>query len=443
MDRLFVLGINHRYAPVEIREKLAFPKNELPAVHATLLSLGGISESAVISTCNRVEIYGASPDPDKGREEIARFLGSYHSVDFAPLRKYSYFYLGRDAVRHLFRVASGLDSMVVGESEILGQVKESYRVASRGGNVKSLLHQLFERGLRTAKRVREETEISRGAVSVSSVAVELAQKIFGRLSKEKILILGTGKISEQTMRRLIEAGSRQVWVVSRTPERARELAVKYGIEPLPFDRWKEHLREADVVITSTTAPHPVVGYEDVKSAMAFRKSKPLFVIDLGVPRNTEERVNTLDDVFLYDIDDLKGVCESNLKLRSREIGKCESIIEKQVDEFARWMRSLESAPTIRKLKTYLDQIIDQELEAVSADRKERDAEDLRRSLTRVKGKLLHGLLTRLKEAQLRGGGQHYIEALHSLFELDKVELPDEEEKIPDREPGKQPGSLSD
>ena len=442
MNHLFVIGLNHRYAPVAFREKLAFPKNEMPSVLFHLRNIGAIPESLVLSTCNRVEIYGVSGNLSLAREELVRFLCFYHAVAEEALCRSVYFYEGEEAVRHLFRVASGLDSMVVGEYEILGQVKESYRLASQEGNVKSLLHQFFERALRTAKRVREETEIARGAVSVSSVAVELAEKIFGRLSQERILILGTGKVSELTLKRLMKGGSRSVWVASRTRERAEELARKYPIQPISFEMWKEYLKDADIVISSTAAPHPIIHYEDVKQITALRKHKPLFIIDLAVPRDTEEKVNTLDDVYLYNIDDLQTVCHSNMKFREKEVAKCEAIIEKQMEDFLRWLKRIESAPTIQKLQAHLDAIIEEELRLAAASRSEAELEDLRRILLRIKGKLLHDPLMKLKEAQGQGGGHHYHEALQTLFDLQKVKLTDEENKIPDREPGKQTGSYS-
>ena len=442
MNSLFVIGLNHKFAPVKFREKLAFSKNDLPSVLLHLRNIPVVPESLVLSTCNRVEIYGVAADLKAAREELVRFLCFYHAVEEEALCHSIYFYEEEEAVRHLFRVASGLDSMVVGEHEILGQVKEAYRLASQAGNVKSLLHQFFERALRTAKRTREETEIARGAVSVSSVAVELAEKIFGRISQERILILGTGKVGELTLKRLMKTGTRTVWVASRTMARAEEMARKYAVLPIPFETWKQYLKDADIVISSTAAPHPIIHYEDVKQVMALRKHKPLFIIDLAVPRDAEEKVNTLDDVYLYNIDDLHTVCQSNIKFREKEVAKCEVLIEKQIEEFLRWLKHLEAAPTIRKLQAHLDTIIEEELRLAAGTRTPKELEELRRVLSRVKGKLLHDPLMKLKEAQDHGGGHHYHEALHTLFDLQKVKLTDEENKIPDREPGKQPGSCS-
>ena len=234
MNSLFVIGLNHKFAPVKFREKLAFPKNDLPSVLLHLRNIPVVPESLVLSTCNRVEIYGVAADLKAAREELVRLLCFFHAVKEKAPCPTIYFYEEEEAVRHLFRVASGLDSMVVGEHEILGQVKEAYRLASQAGNVKSLLHQFFERALRTAKRTREETEIARGAVSVSSVAVELAEKIFGRISQERILILGTGKVGELTLKRLMKTGTRTVWVASRTMSRAEEKEPKNNTTPKTF-----------------------------------------------------------------------------------------------------------------------------------------------------------------------------------------------------------------
>ena len=446
MIKLFAFGINHKYAPIELREKLAFAKMEIPTALLRLKDIEIFRESLLLSTCNRVEIYGVTDDLVQAREQILDFLSLYHAVEREILRRATYFYEEEQAARHLFRVSSGLDSMVVGENEILGQVKESFRLASEAGNVKSLLHQLFERAFRTAKKTRQETKISEGAVSVSSVAVELAEKIFGHLSQKNILVLGSGKVSELTLKRLLKAESRVIWVASRNFDRTEEIGRRYGIQPIFFEDWKNYLKEADIVISSTAAPHPIIHYEDVKQVMALRKHKPLLIIDIAVPRNAEEKVNTLDDIYLYNIDDLQNVCDSNLKFRRKEIAKCEAIIDKQVEEFIRWIRQLESAPTVRKLQVYLDQIIAGELKVASQSESPEKVEMLRRVLERVKGKLLHDPLSKLKEVQSHGGGYHYHEALHTLFDLEKVKLEGErhheKDENSDRESRKQAGSLS-
>lgn len=443
MQHLFALGLNHRYAAVEFRERLAFGRQELPTVLGELRQNLGLTESVVLATCNRVEVYGVAEDLANIRRVLPEFLSLYRAVDEASLRKTLYFFDDEEVVRHLFRVATGLDSMVVGESEILGQVKEAYRVASQEGHVKALLHHLFERAFRAAKRARQETGIASGAVSVASVAVELAQKIFGRLAQENILLLGTGKVSELTLKRLVRLEARAIWIASRNPDRAQELARKYDVRPVLFSDWRHYLREADIVISSTASPHPIVRYEDVKEVMALRKHKPLFIIDLAVPRDTEERVNSLDDVYLYNIDDLTGISEANVKLRRKEIAKCEAIIEKEVEHFLHWLRQLDSSAIVEKLQARLQAIIREELEVAAKTESPERVEVLRRMLARVKGKLLHEPLRKLKEVQEEGGGHHYFEALQTLFDLERVQLNHEENKVSDREPGKQTGAFAD
>lgn len=443
MNTIFVVGINHRYSPVHFRERLAFSQKDLSSALADLRHVKTLGESLVLSTCNRVEVYGVTSDIDGARQEVLQFLAASRKVGVDLLRKSAYGYEADQAVRHLFRVASGLDSMVVGETEILGQVKDAFRLASQAGNVRSLLHQLCERAFRAAKQVRQETKIAAGAVSVSSVAVELARKIFGRLSREKILVLGTGKMSESTLKRLMSAGALTIRVASRNPERARELAEKYEVETISFEAWKHFLKETDIVISSTAAPHPVIRYEDVKQVMGLRRHKPLFIIDIAVPRDAEESINSLDDVYLYNIDDLKSLCEANLSTRKKEIEKCEAIVEKKSEEFLHWMRTLDSAPTIRKLKVYMDQIIARELEIARRTESPERVAWLERILERVKGRLLHDPLSKLKEAGAHGGGYHYHEVLETLFDLEKVKIVEhEDQESEDREPREQAGSFT-
>jgi glutamyl-tRNA reductase len=442
MAEPFVVGVNHRYAPIELREKLAFSRLDLPRALDGLRAFDFLEETVVLSTCNRVEVYGVAEHPRTARAEVLRFLGDFHGVDTAELRRASYFYLSREAVRHLFRVTAGLDSMVVGENEILGQVKEAFGAASKAGRVRSVLHPLFERAFRTAKRTKQETKISEGAVSVSSVAVELAQKIFGNLSRQNILILGTGKVSVLTLKRLLKDGARQVWVASRTAARAEELAEDFGVRAIAFEDWRRFLKDSDIVISSTAAPHPVIHYEDVKQAMAARRHKPLFIIDIAVPRDTAPEVNTLDDVYLYNIDDLKGISGANLKFRQKEITKCEAIVEQQADDFMFWLKQMKSAPTIQKLHAYFDRLIEEELRLLDRSEPPEKLEAVRSLLVRIKGKFLHQPIAKLKATQHNGGGHHYHEVLHTLFGLENMKPDDSENEGENRNPGKRTGSCA-
>jgi glutamyl-tRNA reductase len=291
---LVCIGINHKNCPVEIREKFAFSESKLSKALVELRTMEGLREWFILSTCNRVELYGRGFSDLEN--SLIHFLAETHGFDVCHLKPYLYQYHGRDVANHLFRVASGLDSLVVGENEIYGQVRQAFRLANELKSLDSVLYQLVERALRVGSRVRTDTKINEGAVSVSSIAVELAEKIFGRLTGEHVLILGTGEMSELTLKHLIKAGAGEVVVTSRTYERALELAQKYGAKPITFDSWLRMLRTSDIVISSTAAPHHIVKFEDVKSVMEERRHKPLFFIDIAVPRDVDPQVGDIDDV---------------------------------------------------------------------------------------------------------------------------------------------------
>jgi len=426
MQNFFIIGINHKYAPVATRETLSFSKDKLPAALFDLSKISILSESVILSTCNRVEIYGCSQDLSAAREEVLLFLSRQHQVQREILDEVTYYYQGNEALRHLFRVTAGLDSMVVGEHEILGQVKDAFQLASAAGNIRSLQHQLFQRAFRCAKKVRQETKIGEGAVSVSAVAIELAKKIFGRLTQENILIVGTGKMGEQTLRRLVKIGSRSIWVTSRTAENAEEVARKYSIQAVPYASWKDYLNEADIIICSTAATEPILTKEDVRGVMTARKNKPLFLIDIAVPRDIEGAIAELDDVYLYNVDDLGRLCEANLHFRRAEVVRCTAIVEGQVEQMLQWLRNLDAKPTIQRLQAYFDDMIAEELDRLKNSATAQEIETVRHSFERMRGRLMHDALTRLKENQSDGGGYHYHEVLQTIFGLDRDRKDDDE-----------------
>jgi glutamyl-tRNA reductase len=315
----------------------------------------------------------------------------------------------------------------VGENEIYGQIRQAFRLANELRTLDSILYQLVERSLRIGKRVRSETKISEGAVSVSSIAVELAEKIFGKLAGERILILGTGKISELTLKHLIKSGAGEITVTSRTYERALELAQKYGAKPIGFDSWLRVLKTSDIVISSTSAPHHIVKFEDVKSVILERRHKPLFFIDIAVPRDVDPRVSEIDDVYLYNIDDLKSVSETNLRLRKKEIAKCEALIERELESFDQWYEFLEAGPVIQKLDVYFDQIIEREMTKAAGKFKGKEGE-LRALIQKIKSSLLHVPIEKLKESARIGSMERYLETLYALFRLEEEPKKDRSEK---------------
>jgi glutamyl-tRNA reductase len=326
-------GINHHVAPVDVRERLAVPNHEVADVLAGIKSIDGLTEAVVVSTCNRVEIYAASICPERALEGIRGYLETRTGIS-APL----YHHDTPRSVRHLFRVASGLDSMVLGETEILGQVKQAYATAAGAGATSRTLNRLFQNAFRVAKSVRTDTQITRGATSVGSVAVELAGRIFGDLNHRRVMVLGAGETSERTARSLVSRGVKTVIVSNRTFDRAAQLAGEIGGMAIHFDHWQNEFPDVDILISSTAAPHPIVTREKLEPMMRQRSGRPLFIIDLAVPRDVEPTVNKLDGVFLYDIDSLQEIAKRSMAVRQREIEHCERIIDSQVTDFIGWLR---------------------------------------------------------------------------------------------------------
>ena len=328
-----VLGLNHRTAPVELRERLAFQEERVPhALDAVRRELG-LSECVILSTCNRVELYTVLPETTGSENKLRQFLSRFHGVEPGLLDDAAYWHLQPDSVRHLFRVAAGLDSMVVGESEVLGQVRDAYEKAVSAGAVKGVLHRLFQTAIHAGKQVRSQTGIARGAVSVSSVAVELARRIFGNLNSKTILLLGAGQMGEATVTCLKGQGVRSILIANRSAEKALPLAEQVGGRVVPFDRLDLALWQADIVICSTSAESYILTQEEVQKVMAARRQRPLFLIDISVPRNLDPRIGGLENVYLYDIDDLQGIASANLQVRLNEAEECDKIVEHEMSEF--------------------------------------------------------------------------------------------------------------
>src|SRR5262245_17519708 len=336
-----LIGVNHNSAPLEVRERLAVSEAQLPEAVRTLVKQPGVEEGMVLSTCNRVELLTST----RQSADLRGFLGSYFGLNADALNSHIYEFQQREAVRHVFRVASSLDSMVVGEPQILGQVKEAYAVARGLGAVHSALEALLSRAFAVAKRVRSETAIGSSSVSIASVAVELAEKIFGSLENKTVYLLGAGKMAELAARHLMARGAGKILISNRTHDRAVELAETFGGQAIPFERLHQFADHADVILTSTGSAEPIFRREHGENLRSRRKNNPVFFIDIAVPRNVDPEVNRLDGLFVYDVDDFQTVAAANTAERKKEAERAEEIVELEVDRFASRMKSLAVVPT--------------------------------------------------------------------------------------------------
>ncbi len=334
---LVVVGINHKTAPVEIREKFSFREKQIADANRMLKESACLKENLVLSTCNRVEIYAVGERDKDHFNGIGNFLSCFHNLNFSDYKDNLYVYKNKEAIEHLFKVAAGLDSMVIGEAEILGQVKKAYHGARESATTGKVLNRLFEKAFNTAKKIRTETFVTRGAVSVSSVAVRLAKKILGTLSDKKVLIIGTGKVGEQLVLYLKKEGIGSILVTNRTFEKARDLAARFAAAAVPFEDFRDRLAETDIIITSTGAPHCILRRDEIVALMPKRRQRPLFIIDLAVPRDVEAQVNKIDNVYLYDIDDLQRTVDATYALRKNELDNCFKIINDSSERFIQWL----------------------------------------------------------------------------------------------------------
>jgi glutamyl-tRNA reductase len=327
---IVVLGLNHRSSPVEVRERFAFEEAAIPAALGRLLESEGFSEAVILSTCNRVEIYAVSSlEASAAFAALKSFLTSREAGGLAPQDEF-YALAEPQSVEHLFRVACGLDSMVLGETEILGQLKNAYEISRARAHTAARLNKAFQRAFHVAKHVRTETNIQRGSVSVASVAVELAEKIFASLRGRQVMVLGAGDTSEKTARALLSRGAGSLLVANRTFGRAAELAAELGGRAVPFDHWGREFEKTDIVISSTAAPHPILDRATLEPAMKSRKNRPLLLVDIAVPRDIDPEVNRMPNVYLYNIDDLRTIADGYLLQRKEEIARCEKIIAEKV-----------------------------------------------------------------------------------------------------------------
>lgn len=415
---LFVLGLNHKESPVEVREQFHFTPSQLEQALKLSLDRPEFRELLILSTCNRVEFYGYSDEADVPREALLNLFKTTHLIEPDLTKASFYAYTGKQVTRHLFRVAAGLDSLVVGENEILGQLREAYHHANQAGSIHSLLYKLVEKALKSGKDVRTKTKINQGAVSIPSAAVELAQKIFGKLDGEKVLVLGTGEMSLLTLKTLKSCGANIKYIVSRDKEKGEALARDFNAERLSIKNWDEHLGDVDILITSTSAPHPIVTQSQIKECMKKRRHRPLFLIDIAVPRDVEASVNSLDNVYLYNVDDLKSISASNLRQRRGELGEAEHLIEQAVVDYQGWLERLKARPTLERFESFVDEVLGAELERLARGGIQTE-ENRAEACRRIRQKLLHPPQERIKDAARNGGVTRYLEALDSLFNLKK------------------------
>ena len=418
-----IAGVSHRTADLPLREALAFPREGLPGALARLRAEAGLTGAMILSTCNRVEIYGQA-EPGEGVEQrLLDFLCAYHGRPRAELDRHVYRLAGADAVRHAFRVAASLDSMVLGEPQILGQVKEAYRAAEDAGALGSTLIALRNRSLAAAKRARSETGIGHNAVSVSYVAVELARKIFGSLRDRNVLLVGTGKMSALAARHLVQGGARATVLGVRNLDHAVELAATLGGRSAPLSALRDEMAVADIVISGTGAPGLVIEQPDVEAARAARRGRhqrPLFLIDIAVPRDIDPAAAKLDGVFLYDLDDLRTVAEANMRERRKEAAAAESIVEKEAREFLEWQKSLEIVPLLKALRQRGEDIRRAELDKARhrLGRLSPEQEQALEAATEaIVQKLLHPPTVQLKEMVKNGHPPEQVGLIRKLFGL--------------------------
>ena len=420
--KLHLTGVSHKTAPVEVRECLAFREESLPDALTELKSCDGISEAMILSTCNRVEITVTTIDRADPQAIIDSFLSRQKAQDSARFASHLYRHEGRDAIHHLFRVAASLDSMVVGEPQILGQLKAAYSMAKDAGCVCGWLDGLLTRAFGVAKRVRSETGIGQMAVSVSYAAVELARKIFGTLENRTVMIAGAGKMSELTARHLrrASAGKSHVFVTNRTHERAVEMAALFQGTPVEYTRFIPMLPEVDILIASSAAPHYILHKDEMHRVIAARRNRPMFLIDIAVPRNIEPSVNDLDNVFLYDIDDLQEVVEANLRVRRKEAERAEALVAEEVDRMMARLRVAEVTPTIVALQKLLEEIGAGEMEKVRrrygplTEQQEEAFTFLARGII---NKIAHGPIAELRSQAGQPDSAHLVALVKKVFHL--------------------------
>jgi glutamyl-tRNA reductase len=421
-----VIGLNHRTAPVEVREKFAFASTEMTDALSYALDGRGVSEVALISTCNRTEFYLHVTDPDAAISRVIDALAAQAGELPKPAERYIYVRRGPEAVQHLYRVVSGLDSMILGEVQVQGQVREAYETArSLTGQrqaVRAVFNRLFQSALSVGGRVRNETRLSEGAASIPSAAVELARKIFGSLRGRRGMVIGAGDMGELTLECLVDEGVSSVLVASRNMVRARKVAEQFGGSAVAFSDFWEELPQMDIVITSTAAPHAMITLEEFQRRMPQKLKSPLFIVDIAIPRDVQPEIGQLPNVFLYSIDDLQDIVTANHERRKAEVPKAEVIIETEVDRFWRWYSGLQAVPFIRQLRERAEDVRQSELDRALAQLdhlSESDRQRVERLTRDLLQKVLHQPTARMREAAEDGHEHDILEAARYLFGIEE------------------------
>jgi glutamyl-tRNA reductase len=421
MLNIVLLGINHNTASVELRECIAFSEDQSKSALHSLMRKSFIKEALLFSTCNRVEVLVVTDDSTRAVEETKEFIAEFNQIPLEQFEDALYVHEGNEAVRHVFRVAASLDSMLVGEPQILGQIKEAYRTAIDEKTSGVILNRLLHRTFFVAKKIRTETGIGDRAVSISYAAVELTRKIFGDLKGKKVLLIGAGEMAELAVEHLIRNKIEQVWVANRTFENGVELAEQFSGQAIRFEEIPESLKSIDIIISSTGASEFVVRPDQVKGVIRKRKNRPLFFIDIAVPRDIDPDINRLSNCYVYDIDDLKGIIDENIEDRRKEAIKGERIVDEAVIRFREWYESLDVVPTIIALRKKMTTIAEAELKKTlqASMISEQEARAIRKMADSLINKILHDPTQFLKRNGMREDKSLYIDSVQKLFKLDE------------------------
>ncbi|NOY76700.1 MAG: glutamyl-tRNA reductase [Calditrichaeota bacterium] len=416
---LIVVGFSYKKSPIQFLETVSFLPENLSSVYDRLLALDGVREAAILSTCNRSEIYAVVSDLHTGIQALRKFYLDYFALSFSDaLSQQLYRFANDRMVTHLFSTISGLNSLVIGETQIAGQVKEAYRMAAQSGATKLILNRLFHKAFEVNKRVRAETRIGEGIVSVGHAAVELAEKIFYPLHNCEALIVGAGETATLTARHFREKGVSNIVVANRTFSRAQKLAENVGGRAIPLDSLSEYLMRADIVVSATASPEPFLTKESIQPILKKRIRKDIFLIDLAVPYDFDPKIRDLEGVYLYDIDDLRQIVDQNQRIRQGEADVARRLIQEEVQEFLRWLKGLQINPTIQQLRQRFEEIRQQELKNFKHQVSETDWAVVEEITRRMMNKMLHSPTTRLRKLFDNPDGIHKISLIKQLFELD-------------------------